>query len=365
MQNGVNRLHIFNQIISKITVNDCYFLFVFHLSKNNHPYLKKWIKTFNTVGVISIPYSEKEEVRSDIEKLTTLFRPKLDKISELIIKICQQHKEKKIILVEIGGYSAKISDKLKNVKLAVEDTNQGYWNFVSHKDKLNFPVVSMSNTEIKKLENIHIAQSIVYSTETLLRKYFNQDFLHGKKVFVISYGGIGSVVCKCLQGHHAHVSVYDKDPIKMAMAHTDGYQIATKEKLKYADVIIGCTGSRSLEMEDIHLLKEYSLLISGSSKQVEFPYDCLCDFVDHKSKGKEIELINYQGKKFYIAYHGQPINFLHDSALGDVFDMQMSLLLQCVKYGLVNKLENKVYELPLEHQYPIAEIYIKDKLESI
>lgn len=363
MRQDRDRLKIFNKVLSTLRIDDHHFLFVFHLSRNNHLYLRQWLKKFSNLGVISIPYSEITEVGIDIEKVTTLFRPKLNEISELILEICNKHKDKKIISIEIGGYSAEIADKLKNVKLVIEDTNQGYWNFTNHKHKLNFPVVSISQTEVKKLENILIGQSIVYSTETLLRKHFHQDFLAGKNVFVISYGGIGYAVCKALQARQAKVLVYDRDSIKMSMAYLDGFRIVEKRTgLENADIVIGCSGNRSLKMSDLRLLRNGALLISGSSKQIEFPYEELTSFIKHKSEDEEIEFADYEGKKFYIAYKGQPINFLHDSALSDVFDLQMSLLLQSVKYGLTNKLENKIYMLPLEYQYPLTEIYIKDKL---
>ena len=85
------------------------YIFVFHLSKNNWSYLKEWVKNVPVLGIISIPYSEQPAVKSDLEKLVPMYSPILNDIPDVIRSVCNQHLDKKIILVEIGGYSSTVA----------------------------------------------------------------------------------------------------------------------------------------------------------------------------------------------------------------------------------------------------------------
>ena len=357
-------ISIFKSTVLSLNSSGYSFLFIFHLSENNHSYLRYWIQHVDSLGVISIPYSELKNVAFSIEKLTKIYRPTLDEIPDTILDICKKNSEKKIVLVEIGGYSAQVAHLLNNVVLAVEDTNQGHWNFESNAHKLSFPVVSMAQTHLKRLENYLIGDSIVYSTQILLRKYFRQDYILGKRVLVLSYGGIGSAVCKALKALNADVSVYDIDPLKQAKAYFEGFRIVRRlDALSKADIVIGCSGKRSVEFDELRFINNGAILVSGSSKQVEFPYDKIKECIV-RNQGIELEEVKVAGKKFFIAYKGQPINFLHDSALGDIFDLQMSLLCSCVKYGLKSRLKPGIYNIPLEYQRIIAQKYVERKISK-
>jgi len=360
-----NTLSIFKFTICNLNSSGFSFLFIFHLSENNHPYLKYWIQHVDSLGVISIPYSELKNVVFSIEKLTKVYRPALDDIPNTILDICKKNSEKKIVLVEIGGYSSQVAHLLNNVALAVEDTNQGHWNFENNTAKLGFPVVSMAQAHLKKLEDHLIGDSIVYSTQMLLRKYFRQDYILGKRVLVLAYGGIGSAVCKTLKALKADVNVYDIDSLKQAQAYLEGFRIVKKlDALSKSDIIIGCSGKQSIKFDELKFIKNGALLVSGSSKQVEFPYDIMEKYI-RRNRGDEIEEVRLAGKKFFIVYKGQPINFLHDSALGDIFDIQMSLLCSCVDYGLKSNLKPGIYNIPIEYQRVIAKQYVERKISRI
>lgn len=365
MSSSSSQGHIFNSFIETVDFSKYCFLFTFHLSENNHYYLKSWLTKVDNLGVISIPYSEVSGVKRSIEKVAKVYTPKLDEIPNKILQICNDNPGKKIILVEIGGYSSSIAHLLKNVVLAVEDTNQGHWSFEDKADKLTFPVVSMAQAYLKNFESHLIGTSIVYSIQALLRKYFKQDYILGKRILVLSYGGIGSSVCETLKALRANVGVYDIDPLKQAKAYLDGFRIVEKtDALKKADIIIGCSGKQSVKFKELSLIKNGALLVSGSSKQIEFPYEGLKKYIV-KNHNEEFEEIKLKRKRFFIAYKGQPINFLHDSALGDVFDIQMGLLISCVKYGLESNLTPGIYDIPISYQADIAKQYIKKKVSVI
>jgi 8-oxo-dGTP pyrophosphatase MutT (NUDIX family) len=150
----------------------------------------------------------------------------------------------------------------------------------------------------------------------------------------------------------------------MTEAYLDGFNIVEKKEiLPRIDIIIGVSGHRSIEVEDIPFFNDRVILVSGSSRQVEFPYE----FLDIYKK--EAFLNNFtedfqvlRGKTFYVVYKGQPINFIDDSAFGDVFELVLAGLLQGVRYCLEHKLKNQIYGLPERYQHEIADLYYPRKL---
>ena len=358
------KLALFKRTIRKVRVDNEYFLFIVHLTKTMEPFITEWIKSYKTIGVISIPYSENANVKLRISKLANIYEVSdYKKIPAFIRTLCKEHAEKKIILVEIGGYSASVSEHLKNVVLSVEDTNQGYWRFKKREKQLSYPVVSIARTDLKSLENRLVGQSVVFSLERILRDDFHQGCLTTMDVLVISYGQIGRAVCNALRGRFSQIYVYDRNPLQMAQAYLDGFTIVDKKRvLPYIDVVIGASGERSIDMKDILLLKNKVLLVSGSSRQVEFPYeyfDIYKKISNINGLIEEFQIVD--GKKIFIAYKGQPINFIDDSAFGDTFELIVAGMLQSVRYGLETNLPNLIYDLPQKYQEEIAKPYINKK----
>ena len=322
-----------------------FYLFVFHLSNNNLSYLRAWVQGVPYNSVISIPYSEQRNVKSEIEKLTPVYSPALEEIPEIIIKICRENSDKKVVLVQIGGYSSSIVDKIPNVVLAVEDTERGHRVFVENEQNLTYPVVSIARTKGKKMEDEIVGHAITKSVQLTLSS-LRKNVLSGR-MLVLGYGGIGRATALSLMVKGYIVSAYDPKPELMEVARKDGCVITKRsEAIGNADVIIGCSGYESIQTNDIPLLRFDALLISGSSRQVEFPYGYLSSRKDQMFKHDLIEKFDIAERSIYIAYKAQPINFYFDIGLGDIFDIPMTLLVHSVIWGLKNNLANKLYELP-------------------
>ncbi|MEI6533461.1 MAG: hypothetical protein WCO06_06520 [Candidatus Roizmanbacteria bacterium] len=352
---------LFSSILDTSDFSGYSFIFIYHLNENNEPFLKRWINKSETLGIISIPYSEVPSVKDCISKYSSVITPKsVQAIPNLITEMCNSHQDKKIILIEVGGYSSHISEKLNNVVLSIEDTHQGHW--LQHNNKhLKYPVVSIANSEIKKLENRLIGESIVRTIERITNITIRTDTINN--IVVFSYGGIGSSVCMALKNRRLIPYVYDIDVFKTAQAFADGYKIGKREQLlKNADIIIGCTGKHSIFLSDIPLIKESAYIFSGSSKQIEFS-DISQLIIRDQHQNDQLQTITIDGKKIIVGYYGQPINFL-DTVDPKEFEIIMSCLLECCNYGLSNKLENKVYTLPLINQRKILQAHI-DNIISI
>jgi len=343
-QSYAHASNIFLEKLKELPIEYCY-LIVFHFSKNNLSYLRAWANSLPIIGIISIPYSEQTEVKEEISRYAKVYSPNLENIPGMIINICQENSDKKIILIEIGGYSSTIADKLSNVVLAVEDTARGHERFRENEQKLTYPVVSIARTEGKKMEDKMVGRAIAESTALTVGRLSSE--IKDKNVLVMGYGGVGNATAKALKNTAASVMVYDPKPELIETARAENFNVPDRlDAIKSAEIIVGCSGHQSIQFEDISRLKQNALLISGSSRQVEFPYDKLIPFRDSSFNHELIEKFSFEGKSFCVAYKGQPINFYFDIGLGEVFDIPMTLLVQSIIWGLNNSLDRKLYDLP-------------------
>ena len=360
---------VFKSFLSEIKKRDVHFLFVIHFTRTIEIFIEDWLKNFNNLGVISIPYSEIAEVKENISKYARVYSPKdVTEIPDLIADICNENISKKICMVEMGGYSALMKKIPDNIIGAVEDTNQGHWNFKKNESRLTFPVVSIAQTNLKKIENKFVGSSTSYSLEKFLRYYFHRDLIAVKNVLVMGYGEIGRGTARKIKSTMANVFVYDSDPVNTMLARLDGFNITDRiSAIAQADIIVGASGQKSLQMSDIIYLKNNALLVSASSKQVEFPMTELEENIikrnDHISSYKS------ENGLFYVAYNGFPINFIDDSAFGEMFDIVMSGLLLSADYLLESNLLPRVYDLELRLQQDVIrryfELYEVDNYEAI
>lgn len=347
---------IFLNVLENTNFLNYSFIFIHHLSVTNKPYLEEWIKRTNTIALISIPYSEVMAVRKSLSKITNVISPKrINSIPNVIFNVVKKHPKKNIVLVEVGGYSSKILHKMSNVKLCIEDTYQGHW--LHQKNlRISHPVVSIANTEAKKVENRYIGQTIVTNIEQLLKKRGISILNKKIHIAVLGYGGIGESVCLSLRDKGIIPYVYDLNTFKTARAVADGYKIANRDLLlQSSDVIIGCSGKNSLSDKDIVLLKPNSYLFSGSSKQIEF--QDLIKHLEKKPKSIEIQTLKFINKIINIGYFGQPINFLDINDI-KMFDVPFSLQLECFNYFRDYNLKNKLYSLPKRYQERILVNFI-------
>jgi adenosylhomocysteinase len=349
----------FKYFSKRIKKRDVHFLFVIHLTRTIEVYISDWLENFKSVGIISIPYSEIPEVKEKLSKKTEVYSPAdVSEVPDLISKICIKNREKKICMVEIGGYSSLLKAMPENIVGSVEDTNQGHWNFKKNESRLTFPVMSIAQTNLKKIENKFVGSSIGYSLEKFLREHFNRDLITVKDVLVMGYGEIGRGTARKLKSTLANVYIYDSDPVNMMLARLDGFNITDRTTaISQADIIVGASGRRSLEMSDVPYLKNNALLVSASSKQVEFPIE---DFKESMISSSDYMSTYKNGEAvFHIAYQGFPINFIDDSAFGEIFDMVMSSLLLAANSLLESNLLPKVYDLEPRLQQEVARKYLE------
>lgn len=70
----------------------------------------------------------------------------------------------------------------------------------------------MRSLPLKDPEDFLVGQSVVFSTEALMRG--RGDILHGRTALVIGFGKLGSSIARLLHAKGVQVTVFDIDPVR-------------------------------------------------------------------------------------------------------------------------------------------------------
>lgn len=285
-------------------------ILIHHLHEVALPFIKSLAESYRIRKIIGIPYSSVDFVVEELKESFDVVVPK--KLSEIsyIVKQLVSLTSSNIIIEEIGGYTTDIADFLdesKHVLGIVEDTHHGHW--LWQNTKLNrLPVLSVAYSSIKRVEDAYVAKSII---DGLARYLHDNGFksIKEQRILVIGFGNIGEQLCKYLNLRCQNLLVYDADPIRLLKASID-YNVS--RDFSNADIVIGVTGKQSITADDAKKLNPNTLLISGSSKRIEF---------DQSLPG--------------IVNNGEPINLRHSVVPSKILDLVYGSLVYCI-----NKLDN-------------------------
>jgi len=330
--------------------------------------------SFDKMTIIGIAYSSKRKVAQRLRSLgATVVIPEFKDIYESVkdllyndLRECED-KGKWLVILEDGGYAAPIlhDDPLKkhiNQCLGVvEQTKNGLW-LDRRINDLQVPIVHVAESILKdSVEGPAVGEAIVRTLEDFLGSVGVS--LSGKEVLVLGYGTIGMNVSKKLKSRNAIVMCYDTKTERNIAARLDGFVTDTKTNVVgKADVVIGCTGSRSIGRDEFFALKHGAYLASASSKNIEIDLEELA-LVAGKTKriGKEIvkfELIN--NKDVFLFSNGFPINFRGKfSVPKDVMDLILSELFTCTLDLIEKRSEPGIYPISYENESKIASLWEK------
>jgi S-adenosylhomocysteine hydrolase len=154
-----------------------------------------------------------------------------------------------------------------------------------------------------------------------VRQHFYRS-LSGESVAVIGFGDIGSAAARARQGHLAHVIVYDVDPVRQASAWSQGFRVGSlMEAISTSNLILGCSGSRSLTRDVLGHAPDGAVFASGSSKQVEIDVDFFIEAALPIDAEGGLLVREHAGRRLFQLNEGQPINFVDGSAIGSTLDL--------------------------------------------
>jgi adenosylhomocysteinase len=182
-----------------------------------------------------------------------------------------------IALLDVGGYFASALADLHGrftgrIAGVIEDTENGHRRYADL-DKLPCPVISVARSPLKEPEDYLVGQSVVFSTEALLRGC--GDILLGRPTLVIGFGKLGSSIARLLHAKGVHVTVYDTDPVRRTQALSQGFAVAREREraLTGAGVVLCATGAVSLRGEDFAHLSNgaYVATVTSSDDELDLP----------------------------------------------------------------------------------------------
>ncbi|MDY8116741.1 NAD(P)-dependent oxidoreductase [Paenibacillus polymyxa] len=348
-----------------------------HILPTTVEYIEKVNSIYPVELIIAITYSADQET---VELLRSrgyeVVIPKdiddmLNNTWKLVVEKLESS-DKPLIIQEVGGYFADWTEKLgeyPHFKGCVEDTNNGLWRYqaAANNKPLSVPVISMADTPLKHVEDALIGDACVYSLEKVMRSQMS-SIIAGLRCGVVGWGHIGKSVAAAFVGRHADVSIYDINPIVDMLAYAQGYSpVPLAKLLNVSDIIMGCSGRRSIRVADLNDLKNGIILCSASSKNIEFDLEGfaqLCDIEDITigDIGKcaiQKYTVRKTQKFFYVLKQGTPINFLDKPLQGAILDCTCSELFVCMQ-ELASKSHNPgIISLTENLQVTVAKKWLK------
>lgn len=285
-------------------------------------------------AVLPKPKSINGAARREVERLTpcdTLSRELFAAPETTVDYVESRAAGEPVVLLDVGGYFAPTLDTLCDrysgrVLGVVEDTENGHKRYAEH-DKLPCPVVSVARSPLKDPEDFLVGQSVVFSTEALMRA--RGDILHGRPALVIGFGKLGSSIARLLHAKGVQVTVYDIDPVRRTQALSQGFTVARDREaaLTGAGLVLCATGAVSLRGEDFPHLRNGAYAATVTSSEDELDLDGLPDVYTRTPDGDHVTRYQTTGHYFYLLNGGNAVNFLHGASVGPfIFLVQAEIL---------------------------------------
>lgn len=330
--------------------DDVEIVFVQHLLPDTAHYLKVLAGSgFKVLAIYGIEYSTKPEAVEAIRGLgiqvESLPVAQIPSALESLFRSRQSAgssgSKRRVLLQEVGGYAANLlardPDLLAESCLGiVEETRQGLWRYQEVENPA-VPVVEIASTRLKRIEAIYVGEAVARALETDLLVLGRT--LAGLPITVLGFGDIGSCCAVAFRSRGAIVAVYDPDPTRLVEAVGSGFLVfGRREALRHGRVIVGASGQQSLTLDDIGHMSEGAVLVSASSKQVEFP---VSELLSSATRNVEIaprltKLVFENGDNIVLVNDGFPVNFESLSLPAFVSDLlfcQISSAICCVTSG--------------------------------
>ncbi|MEU5607508.1 adenosylhomocysteinase [Streptomyces sparsogenes] len=267
-----------------------------------------------------------------------------------------------ITLLDVGGYFApaladvhgRFSGQLAGV---IEDTENGHRRYESL-DKLPCPVISVARSPLKDPEDFLVGQSVVFSTEAVMRG--RGDILHGRPALVIGFGKLGSSIARLLHAKGVQVTVFDIDPIRRTQALSQGFAVARncESALTGAGLVLCATGAISLRAEDFPHLRNGAYVATVTSSEDELELGGLPDVYTRTLVGDHVTRYQTTGHYFYLANGGNAVNFLHGASVGPFIFLVQAEILAAIRMLTRGDLSPGMHEVSAADRAAIAATWL-------
>lgn len=270
---------------------------------------------------------------------------------------------RQLVLLDVGGYFASalrhIAENFSGRLLAVvEDTENGYRRYLEE-GKPPCPVFSVARSPLKEPEDHLVGQSVVFSAEALLRG--RDRVLQGGTAAVVGFGKLGSSIAQTLHAKHVQVTVYDRDPVRMAQALSKGFRTAATlaEALAGAGVVVCATGNRALSGGDFVSLRNGAYVASVTSWEDELDLGALAEVYERASVADHVTRYSVPGHYFYLLNGGNAVNFLHGASVGAFILLVQAEIVAAIGQAADRDREPGFYEVDHETRQMIARVWLR------
>ena len=339
---------------------------VAHFIPDVYPYLHALKQHFRVLGIIPKPNSIVADVETRLQATFKIYhwsRADIKSLNPLLELV--RSTDNRFLMIDIGGYfSGIINDLAKKVGQRfvglVEDTENGHQKYekAATTAPLSVPVVSVARSPLKQNEDFLVGQSILFSTDFILREF--GQLVQYLQCAILGYGKIGSSIAHHLLLRGAKPWVYDTNPIRRASALNQLCNAPPRQYIvKNADVIFCATGNRALDITDFRCLKPGCIVVSVTSADDEL--DLRYVHAEYKTDNVTRHLTKHSSfaNYFYLANKGNAINFVHNAVLGDWIHLVRGEMLHAAAYLLKEAPAPGLGELPAKEREHVVETWLR------
>jgi adenosylhomocysteinase len=306
-------------------------------------------------ALIGVEYSNRPKVVAELERSHRVLTPRLEELCdpEILETMTVEaiEPDRAVVICEIGGYFAPILRRLQlrlGEKLigAIEDTEAGHraYQFSAENEGLPCPVFSLARSPLKRPEDALIGVSCVFSVDRILRDA--GMLLDTREALVLGYGKIGRGVALALRNRHCHVSVFDVAPVHRALALAEGFAVPHLARaVQRADLILGTTGTCSLDEPTLASCKPGAVLASCSSKDVEFDTCSLRRNYRVEFHSDSLTTFKRDSGALHLLYDGRPVNFRDGAVVGPFLTLVQGELLVAISEIVERAAETGLHEV--------------------
>jgi len=231
---------------------------------------------------------------------------------------------------------------------------------------LRYPIIAVNDAETKwDFDNVYgTGQSTV---DGILRS--TSVLFAGKNFVVAGYGHCGRGVATRAKGLGANVIVTEVKPTAALKATLDGHRVMTMDQAaKIGDIFVTATG-----VKDVIVERHFKMMKDGAIVCNTGHYDVEVNLVHLKKLTKRVREIRdnneeytlKDGKRIYVLAKGRLVNLAAaEGHPSEVMDMSFAnqFMAQLWLAGLHKqgkRLENKVYDIPVEQDEEIATVKLR------
>ncbi len=231
---------------------------------------------------------------------------------------------------------------------------------------LRYPVIAVNDAETKwDFDNVYgTGQSTI---DGILRA--TSVLLAGKHVVVAGYGHCGKGVATRAKGLGADVIVTEVKPTAALKATLDGFRaMKMDDAAKVGDIFVTATGVKDVIVKRHFLaMKDGAIVCNTGHYDVEVNLKDLGRMMKSKRtiRNNNEEYILKDGRRIYVLAQGRLVNLAAaEGHPSEVMDMSfanqfMSQLRLASLHKKGKRLENKVYDIPVDQDQRIARVKLK------